>query len=64
MRWRLALVSSALTLVILLLFGGLVGRIGTDRIREDFNNEVRSAAQILAGEYRIIYSAFGDPQAQ
>ena len=64
MRWRLALVSSALTLVILLLFGGLVGKIGTERIRDDFNNEVRSAAQILAGEFRIVYPAFGEPQAR
>jgi signal transduction histidine kinase len=63
-RWRLALVSAALTLAILLLFGGLVGKIGTERIRDDFNNEVRSAAQILAGEFRIVYPAFGEPQAQ
>jgi two-component system, OmpR family, sensor kinase len=63
-RWRLALVSSLLTLAILLLFGGLVGKIGTERIRDDFNNEVSSAAQILAGEFRIVYPAFGDPQAQ
>jgi signal transduction histidine kinase len=63
-RWRLALVSAALTLVILLLFGGLVGKIGTERIRDDFNNEVSSAAQILAGEFRIVYPAFGEPQAQ
>jgi len=63
-RWRLALVSSALTLVILLLFGGLVGKIGTERIREDFNDEVSSAAQILAGEFRIVYPAFGEPRAQ
>jgi two-component system OmpR family sensor kinase len=63
-RWRLALVSSALTLVILVLFGGLVGKIGTERIRDDFNEEVRSAAQILAGEFRIVYPAFGQAQAQ
>ena len=63
-RWRLALVSSGLTLAILLLFGGLIGKIATERIRDDFNNEVRSAAQILAGEFRIVYPAFGEPRAQ
>ena len=63
-RWRLALVSSGLTLAILLLFGGLIGKIATERIRDDFNNEVRSAAQILAGEFRIVYPAFGESRAQ
>jgi len=63
-RWRLALVSSALTLAILVLFGGLIGKIATERIRDDFNNEVRSAVQILASEFRIVYPAFGEPQAQ
>jgi two-component system OmpR family sensor kinase len=63
-RWRLALVSSGLTLVILLLFGGAIGKIATDRIRDDFNSEVRSAVQILAGEVRIVYPAFGEPEAQ
>jgi two-component system OmpR family sensor kinase len=58
-RWRLALVSSGLTLAILLLFGGLIGKIATDRIRDDFNGEVSSAAQILAGQTQIVYSPFG-----
>ena len=58
-RWRLALVSSGLTLAILLLFGGLIGKIATDRIRDDFNNEVNSAVQILASELEVVYPAFG-----
>ena len=62
LRWRLALVSSGLTLAILLLFGGAIGKIATDRIRDDFDSEVRSAVQILAGEYRIVYNAFGEPE--
>jgi two-component system, OmpR family, sensor kinase len=57
-RWRLAAVSSGLTLVILVLFGGLIGKIATQRIRDDFNSEVHSAAQILAGEFQINYSFF------
>ena len=55
-RWRLAAVSAGLTLVILLLFGGVIGAVATQRIRDDFNSEVRSAAQILAGEIQIVYT--------
>jgi signal transduction histidine kinase len=63
-RWRLALVSSGLTLIILLLFGGLIGKIATERIRDDFNGEVSSAAQILAGQIQIEYPPFGgEPKA-
>jgi signal transduction histidine kinase len=60
-RWRLAAVSSGLTLIILVLFGGAIGKIATQRIRDDFNNEVRSAVQILASEMRIEYPLFGEP---
>ncbi|MDQ3724313.1 MAG: HAMP domain-containing protein, partial [Actinomycetota bacterium] len=63
-RWRLAFVSSALTLVILLLFGGLIGKIATDRIRDDFDGEVSSAAKILAGQTQILYPLFQEPQAR
>ena len=63
-RWRLALVSAGLTLIILLLFGGLIGKIATERIRDDFNGEVTSAARILAGQIRVVYPPFGGkPQA-
>jgi signal transduction histidine kinase len=58
-RWRLAAVSSGLTFVILVLFGGAIGQIATQRIRDDFNGEVRSAVQILAGEFRVVYTPFG-----
>ncbi len=65
MRWRLALVSSGLTLIILLLFGGLIGKIATERIRDDFNGEVTSAAKILAGQFQVIYPPFGGkPEAR
>jgi len=63
-RWRLAAVSSGLTLLILVLFGGAIGKIATQRIRDDFNNEVRSAVQILAGELRIVHPPFGEPEAR
>jgi two-component system OmpR family sensor kinase len=58
LRWRLAAVSASLTLVILMLFGGVIGAVATKRIRDDFNGEVRAAAQILASEYKIEYGAF------
>jgi two-component system OmpR family sensor kinase len=58
-RWRLAAVSSGLTLVILLLFGGAIGQIATKRIRDDFNSEVHSAVQVLASEFRVVYTPFG-----
>jgi two-component system OmpR family sensor kinase len=61
-RWRLAAVSSGLTLVILLLFGGAIGKITTQRIRDDFNGEVSSAVQILAGEIHIEYPLIGEPR--
>jgi two-component system, OmpR family, sensor kinase len=58
LRWRLAAVSASLTLVILMLFSAVVGGVATQRIRDDFNSEVRTAAQILAREFKIEYSAF------
>jgi two-component system OmpR family sensor kinase len=61
-RWRLASVSAGLTLAILLVFGAAIGQIATQRIRDDFNNEVRSAVQILAGELRVVYPPFGSPR--
>ena len=58
LRWRLAAVSASLTLAILMLFGAVVGGVATQRIRNDFNGEVRSAVQILAGEFKIEYGPF------
>src|SRR3954451_11808160 len=63
-RWRLAAVSSLLTFVILVLFGGAIGQIATQRIRDDFNNEVDSAVQILASELEVVYPPFGEPEAR
>ncbi len=61
-RWRLASVSAGLTLAILLVFGGAIGQIATQRIRDDFNNEVRSAVQILASEFEVEYPPLGSPR--
>jgi len=64
LRWRLAAASAGLTLVILMLFGAVIGGVATQRIRDDFNSEVRSAVQILASEFKIEYPAFGPPRAR
>ena len=61
-RWRLAAVSAGLTLVILMLFGGAIGKIATERIRDDFNSEVNSAVQILSSEFDVVYSSFGQSE--
>ena len=63
-RWRIAAVSSGLTLVILMVFGGVIGQIATSRIRDDFNAEVNNAVEILASEFRVEYPLVGEPRVQ
>jgi len=58
-RWQLAAASAGLTLAILLVFGAIVGQLATSRIRDDFNREVRDAAQTLAAEFQIVYTPLG-----
>lgn len=59
MRWQLALVSAGLTLVILVVFGVVIGQVASNRIRDDFNRQVSTAAQTLAAESRIFNSLLG-----
>ena len=63
-RWRLASVSAGLTLLILVVIGGAIGQITTQRIKDDFNGEVEGAAQILSSKVRIITPLFSEPQLQ
>jgi two-component system OmpR family sensor kinase len=58
-RWRLAAVSAGLTLAILLVFGAVIGKVATSRIRDDFNRQVSSAAQTLAAESRVFSTPLG-----
>jgi two-component system OmpR family sensor kinase len=58
-RWRLAATSAGLTLVILLIFGAVIGQVATQRVRSDFNREVDAAAQTLAAELRIVDTPTG-----
>jgi len=53
-RWRLAAVSAGLTLAILVLFGAIIGNLAAQRVRDDFNREVKGAVSILASQVRIV----------
>jgi two-component system, OmpR family, sensor kinase len=46
-RWRLAAVSAALTLLILLCFAFVVGRLVSDRLHDDFRDDMYSVANQL-----------------
>ena len=56
MRWRIAGISAGLTLLILLCFALIVGRLATDRLRNDFHDELQGTANQLAIERQL-----GDP---
>lgn len=47
-RWRIAGVSAGLTLVILIAFAVVVGRLATDRLAEDFDHQITEAATNIA----------------
>jgi signal transduction histidine kinase len=52
-RWRLAGVSAGLTLLILVGFALVVGRLATDRVKDDFHQELVSAASQLRNQYQL-----------
>lgn len=61
-RWRLALASAALTLLILALFAAVIGQLASDRIRNDFDRDLQSSVETLAAETRLgVFSATGQP---
>jgi two-component system, OmpR family, sensor kinase len=47
-RWRLALTSAGLTLVILSAFAGVIGQVTASRVRSDFRNELAAAVDNLS----------------
>ncbi len=53
-RWRLAAVSAGLTMAILVLFGAIVGNLAAQRVRDDFNREMRRAVSTLASQVQIL----------
>ncbi len=53
-RWQIAGVSAGLTLAILVLFGVIVGNLAAQRVRGDFNREMKGAVATLASQVRIV----------
>lgn len=53
--------SASLTLAILLVFGGVVGAVATNRIRNDFNRDLEDAAARLVSRTRIVERPFQEP---
>jgi signal transduction histidine kinase len=58
-RWRLALISAALTFVILCGFAAVVGELTSRRIHEDFNDQLQSAVDDLRRQIAIRVDEFG-----
>jgi signal transduction histidine kinase len=52
-RWRIAITTAGLTLLILVIFALVLGQVVGNRIRSDFRVELRSAARSLAAETRV-----------
>ena len=52
-RWRLAGVSAGLTLLILVVFALVVGRLATERVKDDFQQELQSAASQLRNQIQL-----------
>ena len=53
-RWRLAAVSAFLTMAILLIFAAVIGRLVTDRLEHDFDDELRSAASQASFDVQVL----------
>ena len=61
-RWRLALTSAGLTFAILLVFALVVGAFTIDRLRAEFDEDLRTTADDVADELPVSASPFGEPQ--
>ena len=55
-RWRLALISAALTFVILAGFAVAIGQVTASRVRSDFNNELAAAVGDLSDRFVFLTS--------
>ena len=54
-RWRIAVTCAGLTLLILVIFALVLGNVVGDRIRNDFNDELRGAADAIASETTVAF---------
>ena len=52
-RWRIAVTTAGLTFLILVVFALVLGNLVGDRMRNDFENELRDAARSLATESTV-----------
>src|SRR3954449_12625357 len=52
-RWRLAAVSAILTFLILVIFALVVGRLTSNRLQSDFDDELRDAPTQLATQLHV-----------
>jgi len=61
-RWRLALTSAGLTFAILLLFAIVIGFFTADRLRSDFDNDLRVTAADLEQRIPVSQPIFEPPE--
>jgi signal transduction histidine kinase len=61
-RWRIALTTAGLTLLILVIFALVLGQVVGDRIRSDFRDELLSATRSLAAETQISTDPISGPE--
>jgi two-component system OmpR family sensor kinase len=64
LRWRLASVSAGLTMIILIVFAVVIGRLAEDRIRDDFDEELMTAASKIATQIEVATATGGALQLQ
>jgi signal transduction histidine kinase len=57
-RWRVAAVSATLTLIILVIFAVVVGRLTQNRLESDFDNDVRGTAATISSQ-TLVHAGFG-----
>jgi two-component system OmpR family sensor kinase len=60
-RWRLTIASASLTFAILLIFGGTVGKLASERVKSDFDHDVQQAAGRLVSKTRIVERPLAEP---
>jgi signal transduction histidine kinase len=63
-RWRIAITTAGLTLLILVCFALVLGNVVGNRIRSDFREELRSAARSLAAETQVSADPISGIEAQ
>src|SRR4051812_37443142 len=61
-RWRLAAVSAVLTFLILVIFALVVGRLTSNRLHTDFNDDLSRYATQLGEQARFGYNVYSGQQ--